>query len=619
MKFFQASILLATAFYNASTMAFTPSGTASISQSSSVASLISNKSRMNRQNNIFQIQADQVEEKVYYGEESRKYRRDVFGHEDWLRHRRSDRFLYNLSTIPLSGLWRQIREELLAVSVISTVIVVWNALFCYGYYDFDGVFYNPVTYGGLPVLQLPIMPFTLLTPVLSLLLVFRTNASYGRWAEARKQWGVMGTECRNVMRMAAAWSSPMRQPDVAKREQAVSEVGNTCYIFLRSLLRHVSGHPDEEAFRKDLFDNLPEKEAQSIIDAGHRPFRALYWMSRKIEALPMSERQRIEVDKSCVIIGDVCGGTERVYGTPVPTSYSRLTSRFLTTWLFFLPFALYEPFQFTWNHIAIIPVSVVISGFFFVIEELSIQLEEPFSILALPGMVQAMKNFSEQLPKWHAMYTNEEYNPKVYGGEESPQPRVAKIVDSQPRVAKLGNGDSIKQSYQQMPYSPPVTDASSFVPNGAPPQPSAPEPETASSMNTGSFEDFIYGSAKRKTSDSSINQSTPAQITSTPPSAPEPVVQQDPYGAIKSSSTTPVEEMRNMLSEVRSLNEQVRTQGYELGHMRERIDALNQWVDELMKKSTSTGNSANGLDPYEVQMQLYTVKSKLTEISKTMK
>ena len=46
-------------------------------------------------------------------------------------------------------------------------------------------------------------------------------------------------------------------------------------------------------------------------------------MSRKTEALPLSKRQRIEVDKSCVIIGDVCGGTERVYGTLVPRSSTR--------------------------------------------------------------------------------------------------------------------------------------------------------------------------------------------------------------------------------------------------------------------------------------------------------
>lgn len=355
---------------------------------------------------------------VPYGEANRKFRRDVFGHDDWLKHRRSDRFLYNLSTIVSSGIWRQLGQEVLSVTIIATFVCAWNDLLVTGYTDLEGVSQAALLATAAPLLKLPALPFTLSSPSLGLLLVFRTNASYGRWNESRIQWGVMGTENRNIMRMAAAWSSPMREPDKEKRVAAVQEVGTACYTFMRSLLRHVSGPPDEEAFRADLRAALPEKEAEGIINAGHRPFRALFLLSRRVEALPLSERQRIEVDKACVIIGDVCGGTERVYGTPVPLSYTRHTSRFLTTWLFLLPFALYEPFANSWNHIAMIPAAALVSVFLFGIEELSVYLEEPFSILALPGMVAAMKGFSEQLPQWHAYYTEDEFTDTIYGGEE---------------------------------------------------------------------------------------------------------------------------------------------------------------------------------------------------------
>jgi len=229
----------------------------------------------------------------------------------------------------------------------------------------------------------------------------------------------MGTENRNVMRMAAAWSSPLREPDPKKRMEAVSGVGMACFVFMRSLQRHVTGPDDEQAFQMDIKAVIPEKEAQAIIDAGNRQLRALYYMSRKIEALPLSERQRIEVDKSCVIIGDVCGGTERVYGTPVPRSSTRHASRFLTTWLLLLPLALYDPFVNTWNHAGMIPATILISLFYLGIDELAIQLEEPFSILDLPGMVAAMRGFATNLPQWHAEYTNEEFTDRVYGGEEN--------------------------------------------------------------------------------------------------------------------------------------------------------------------------------------------------------
>jgi len=356
---------------------------------------------------------------VTYGEASRPFRRDTFGHDDWIRHRSPKRFARNLGSIFKSGIWRQVGQEVLTVTAIATSICLWNALASTGYVDLNGIFWSPVVYEPLPAVSLPVMPFTLTSPALSLLLVFRTNASYGRWNESRIQWGVMGTEQRNIMRMAAAWTTPLREPDPEKRKAHVARVGNACYTFFRSLLRHISGPPDEEDFQRDIRAALPEKEAEAIIAAGNRQLRALFYLSRKIESLPLSERQRIEVDKACVIIGDTMGGTERVYGTPVPLSYTRHTSRFLTTWLLLLPLALYEPFAYTWNHIGMIPASALIAGFLFGIEEISIMLEEPFSILALPGMVASMKGFSEQLPEWHAYYTNDEYNSNVYGGEES--------------------------------------------------------------------------------------------------------------------------------------------------------------------------------------------------------
>ena len=38
---------------------------------------------------------------------------------------------------------------------------------------------------------------------LSLLLVFRTNSSYGRWDEARKMWGGLLNRSRDIMRQSA--------------------------------------------------------------------------------------------------------------------------------------------------------------------------------------------------------------------------------------------------------------------------------------------------------------------------------------------------------------------------------------------------------------------------------
>jgi len=121
-----------------------------------------------------------------YGEESRKYRRNVFGHNDWLYHRRSTRNFTNLSNIFMSGIYRNIFGEIVLLTFYSAAVCAYNALVCYGYTDLDGLMHAPLT--NLPAIRLPIIPFTLVSSSLSLLLVFRTNSSYGRWNESRIQW-----------------------------------------------------------------------------------------------------------------------------------------------------------------------------------------------------------------------------------------------------------------------------------------------------------------------------------------------------------------------------------------------------------------------------------------------
>ena len=79
-----------------------------------------------------------------------------------------------------------------------------------------------------------------------------------------------------------------------------------------------------------------------------------------------------------------------------------------------------------------IPAETAIARFLHGIEELSILLEEPFSVLALPGMVSAMNGFSQQLPQWHTTYTDEEDTPDTDGGEEFTIPNGAMYCEHWP-------------------------------------------------------------------------------------------------------------------------------------------------------------------------------------------
>jgi hypothetical protein len=43
---------------------------------------------------------------IPYGEESRKYRRTVYSHEEWVKHRSPDRFFKNIMSTTKSGIYK---------------------------------------------------------------------------------------------------------------------------------------------------------------------------------------------------------------------------------------------------------------------------------------------------------------------------------------------------------------------------------------------------------------------------------------------------------------------------------------------------------------------------------
>ncbi len=245
-------------------------------------------------------------------------------------------------------------------------------------------------------------------------IVFRTNASYGRWDEARKFWGLNINHTRDLNRMATAWygndSSPgsaaapkeaAKVIDPAEREYLLGQVSLLTWAFVRSMKRHLSPpDEDEEDYIAELKSRLSPEQADAIISAAHRPNRALYDLSVAIEKLPMHFMRKNEINKNLSIFEDTLGGSERLLSSPVPLFYSRHTARFISVWLLFLPFALYSQFGDSWNHIMMIPATGMISVFLFGIEELATQLEEPFTILPMQGFCDKIGANCDEIVSW---------------------------------------------------------------------------------------------------------------------------------------------------------------------------------------------------------------------------
>lgn len=73
-----------------------------------------------------------------YAEESRQYRRTVYMHDEWIKHRSSDRFFRNMITIGQSGVTQNLGDELVVFTSIATAVVGANMLL-QSYTDLEGV------------------------------------------------------------------------------------------------------------------------------------------------------------------------------------------------------------------------------------------------------------------------------------------------------------------------------------------------------------------------------------------------------------------------------------------------------------------------------------------------
>jgi len=227
--------------------------------------------------------------------------------------------------------------------------------------------------------------------------VFRTNTSYKRWDEARKNWGMNINHTRDLVRLGTAYYDRAAvSPE--RTEEDLRRLALNTWSFVRCMKRHLSPvWEDEEDFQKELKEKLPLEQAEKIIAAAHRPNRALQDLSTSIENLPMHFMRRNEIHAAATIFEDNLGSSERLLTSPIPVFYSRHTARFLSFWLLFLSFGLWGPLGDSWNHINLIPTMTLLSIFLFGIEELATQLEEPFTILPMQGFCDKIYNWCMEI------------------------------------------------------------------------------------------------------------------------------------------------------------------------------------------------------------------------------
>jgi putative membrane protein len=282
------------------------------------------------------------------------------------------------------------------------------------------------------------------TTAIGLLAAFRLNASYGRYEECRIFWGDINNTIRDLAMETMMW---MKDKDQQVRMLKLCKAFPLTHMFhINSKGCHYEmtgtdpgGSPDEEQQihpeylqlqempEQRSFENRVHAEFQAELrdiysdgkdeydfirlsktkyNGGNTPLEVLMMMRETIAGSikTVDSIYVRELDEQCQRLCAAYGASERVLRTPLPTGFTRHSSRLMFMWSHFMPFALY-PVMGPWGTI---PASLLTTYAILGIEDIGVQLEEPFDILPLRQYSDGMFDAINAIQK--------NYIPYVIGG-----------------------------------------------------------------------------------------------------------------------------------------------------------------------------------------------------------
>ena len=329
-------------------------------------------------------------------------RTDRYSSGDWF---------HNTITLPNSAILRAIRVPVVFMTSWATFLSILHRRLLQT---------NPI---AADIMCIPSTPHSLMVSALSLLLVFKTNSAYQRFAEGRKIWETIINNSRDLYRMTILYENEIGKN---KRRRLQRLLAAFPYL-LRHRIR-----PNLVMYRLDDEENVRDPEHSIVLyqdkavhdldpetatlaaqeeskGKSRRKTRTLYWVDRRTlpwRLLPsaalescaraqnrplwvcdrmaqelrnvadgpnFSARERLTLISIVQKLSGCIGACERIHQTAVPLNYARHSLRALTLWLITLPFALVSSLKIVTG-----PVVFLISWLLFGVYEIGYSIEDPF-------------------------------------------------------------------------------------------------------------------------------------------------------------------------------------------------------------------------------------------------
>lgn len=255
--------------------------------------------------------------------------------------------------IPIRYIFGKIKYEILFVTIYGIAIEVI-------YQNFH-----------ITNISIPMTVHSVLGTIISLLLAFRSNQAYDRWWEARIVWGAIVNDSRTFARQILSLMEDPLDPDRIDgfKKRMIKRQIAWCYALGKGLRR------DDPMPMVSKFVSEEELEYLKDFDNKHVGLVQLHArdLNNALKQGWVNPYQQVELDQTLTRLCDHMGKSERIKNTVFPSTYSLYIHLALHFFILLLPFGLVQLFGFL-----MVPVLVVITACFFLIEKMAIHLQDPF-------------------------------------------------------------------------------------------------------------------------------------------------------------------------------------------------------------------------------------------------
>jgi ion channel-forming bestrophin family protein len=196
--------------------------------------------------------------------------------------------------------------------------------------------------------------------ILTIIVNFRVNASYGRWWEGRILWGSLNNNCRNLGLKFDAFVGLQNHPDFY-------ELLSKLPVIIKAHLRKETNEIETELLSLCIHEVNSKNPVLLVI-------KKMYLILNQLrQENKLQLEQYLALDSHLANLMDITGGCERIVNTRVPPAFSFFVKQALLFYTLIFPFGWVDTFG-----VLIIPMMVMIVYILLGLEILSEELEEPF-------------------------------------------------------------------------------------------------------------------------------------------------------------------------------------------------------------------------------------------------